>query len=170
MPNISSKSRHSNWSSIQVANLMGIIAPVVFVMLFTIEGGLRPGYNPTSMFVSELSLGSLGWMQIANFIITGMLIFLFGRGVAKQFTTGKGRQSRIHMPTDYRPEPYSLRAICYHPSVMFNQTSIHGIIHRHLRGSRFSLAPVTCFSFFSRFPNNPAWKIFSWWKLPLEFF
>lgn len=38
----------------------GMIGPVLFVGVFTIEGFLRPAYNPFSMYVSELSIGSRG--------------------------------------------------------------------------------------------------------------
>ena len=36
----------------------GIIGPVLFVTIFTLEGWLRPGYKPFEMFVSALSLGT----------------------------------------------------------------------------------------------------------------
>ena len=46
-----------------------MIGPALFVVTFTIEGCLRPGYRAREMFVSELSLGPRGWIQIANFIV-----------------------------------------------------------------------------------------------------
>jgi hypothetical protein len=41
------------------------------VAVFTIEGWLRPGYDPLSTYVSALSLGLHGWIQIVNFIVLG---------------------------------------------------------------------------------------------------
>jgi Protein of unknown function (DUF998) len=49
--------------------IAGRIGPLLFVATFTIAGWLRPGYRAREMFVSELSLGSRGWIQIANFIV-----------------------------------------------------------------------------------------------------
>ncbi len=57
-------------------------APVLFVAVFMVEGSLRPDYHPFSMFVSELSLGPRGWVQIINFLISRALLVVFGHGVA----------------------------------------------------------------------------------------
>ena len=65
-----------------LAAVAGMTAPVLFVAVFTVEGWRRPGYSPLSMFVSELSLGPDGGVQIANFLVTGALVFVFGRGLA----------------------------------------------------------------------------------------
>ena len=46
----------------------GVIGPVLFVVVFLMEGATRPGYDPMRMFVSLLSLSDLGWQQIANFL------------------------------------------------------------------------------------------------------
>jgi len=55
----------------------GILAPVIFVGVFTVEGGLRNGYDPMKMYISALSLGNRGWIQISNFIVLGLLLFIF---------------------------------------------------------------------------------------------
>ena len=47
----------------------GLLAPILFVTVFTIAGLLRQGYDPLSTYVSELALGSGGWIQMLNFII-----------------------------------------------------------------------------------------------------
>ncbi len=36
-----------------------------------IDGATRPGYEPWRNFVSQLSTGERGWLQIANFIVAG---------------------------------------------------------------------------------------------------
>jgi Protein of unknown function (DUF998) len=64
-------------------------APALFVALFTAQGWMRAGYDPASMFVSELSLGPWGWVQIANFVITGLLLIWFASGVRAIFPAGK---------------------------------------------------------------------------------
>jgi hypothetical protein len=52
----------------------GVIGPVLFVVVLLVEGWTRAGYDPMTMFGSLLSLGDLGWQQIANFIVSGTLI------------------------------------------------------------------------------------------------
>lgn len=66
----------------------GITAPVLFVGIFLLEGWLRPGYDAMSQYVSELSLGPRGWIQIANFLITGLLLLLFAFSVRAEFKEG----------------------------------------------------------------------------------
>ena len=51
----------------------GMLGPALFVAVFSIEGALRPGYNALSTYVSALSLGPRGWIQIANFYLFGLL-------------------------------------------------------------------------------------------------
>ncbi|HUD44780.1 MAG TPA: DUF998 domain-containing protein [Patescibacteria group bacterium] len=154
-------------SSTRVSNLAGIIAPVVFITLFTIEGWLRLGYSPMNMFVSELSLGSWGWVQIVNFLITGSLIFIFGRGVAKQFPTGKAAKVGSTYLQIIGLSLIASGPFVTDPSVMFNQTSIHGIIHGIFGAVVFLLMPVTCFVFFRSFQRDPLWRVFAWWTLAI---
>ena len=52
----------------------GVIGPVLFVVVFLVEGWTRPNYDPMTMFVSLLSLTDAGWQQIANFLVGGALI------------------------------------------------------------------------------------------------
>jgi hypothetical protein len=66
----------------------GIIGPVLFVTVFTVEGWLRPGYDWRSMYVSELALGPRGWVQIANFALYGVLQLVFASGMAAEFPNG----------------------------------------------------------------------------------
>lgn len=49
----------------------GIIASILFVATFLIDGATRTGYDPLYHSVSSLSLGERGWLQIGNFIVTG---------------------------------------------------------------------------------------------------
>ncbi len=63
-----------------LAGWAGMIGSALFVTVFTLEGWLRPGYDWRSTFISELSIGPRGWVQIVNFIMLGTL-FLCSRGV-----------------------------------------------------------------------------------------
>lgn len=52
----------------------GVVGAVLFVVTFTIDGATRDGYRATYLPVSALALGSRGWMQTSNFVITGVLM------------------------------------------------------------------------------------------------
>jgi hypothetical protein len=52
----------------------GVVGAVLFVVTFLIDGATRPGYRPLYHPVSALALGSRGWVQISNFVVTGLLM------------------------------------------------------------------------------------------------
>jgi hypothetical protein len=165
MTNTSNINQVSNRQSTRTTALFGMSAAVFFVAVFTIEGWLRPSYHPLSMFVSELSLGSRGWVQIVNFLVTGVLIFLFGRGIKKYFQTGAAAKAG---PLLLQIIGLSLMASAFFPtdpSAMFNQHSFHGIIHGIFGAIVFLCMPIVCFIFFRRFRSDTEWKALAWWTL-----
>ncbi|MBI3745862.1 MAG: DUF998 domain-containing protein [Chloroflexi bacterium] len=68
----------------------GVVGPIGFVVTFTVEGAVRPGYDPVRHFVSLLSLGDGGWLQVVNFLVTGGLIAAFGVALRARWVTGRG--------------------------------------------------------------------------------
>lgn len=146
----------------------GLIGPVLFVATFMIEGWLRPGYQPLSMFVSALSLGPRGWVQMTNFIVFGALFLLFTRAVAAAFPTGKASRGGLILLT--------IIASCYLLSGPFvmdpagtprDQMTIHGTLHGIFGGIVFSLMPLSCFVFLRRFREDPQWHFLQGWTLLL---
>jgi hypothetical protein len=56
---------------------------VIFVASFLFQGALRSGYDALRHPVSLLSLGPAGWVQIATFLITGLLITAYAVGLRR---------------------------------------------------------------------------------------
>jgi hypothetical protein len=50
----------------------------------------RPGYSITRNAVSLLDLGTWGWVQDANFLVTGLLLFFGSFGLGEAFRAGRG--------------------------------------------------------------------------------
>ena len=146
----------------------GILGPVIFVGVFTVEGGLRNGYDPMKMYISALSLGNRGWIQISNFIVLGLLLFIFTIGLSKEFQTGKA--SRAGIITFYI---ISGLFFISGPFVMdpaetpTDQMSVHGLIHGLSGGIVFLLMPIIIFIFLRRFVSDIKWQPFRWWTLIL---
>ena len=59
----------------------GLAAGPVFVTAFLVEGARREGYRPSRHPVSSLALGPRGWIQAANFAVTGTLVLAGAAGV-----------------------------------------------------------------------------------------
>ena len=57
--------------------LAGMVGSILFVLVFTIAGFLRPGYSPIRQPVSDLGVGPNAWIQNANFFVFGLLLIAF---------------------------------------------------------------------------------------------
>ncbi|MFI9506625.1 DUF998 domain-containing protein [Nocardia sp. NPDC052566] len=69
----------------------GVLAtPLFFVVAFTMAA-TRPGFDLGPHMLSQLSAGDLGWVQMANFVVTGILYILGAFGFRRVFTEGPGR-------------------------------------------------------------------------------
>lgn len=64
-------------------NRCGVIAGPLFVLTFLINGALVTDYSPLRHPVSSLQLA--GWVQSANFIVTGALVVAFAVGARLGF-------------------------------------------------------------------------------------
>ena len=51
-----------------------VAGTLVFPLMYTIEGAIRPSYDPLRQTISSLAIGPLGWMQQLNFALCGMSI------------------------------------------------------------------------------------------------
>jgi len=68
----------------------GIVAGPLFVLAFLIEGAIRTDYNPFRYPISSLEIGYFGWMQIATFIIAGVLLLAFALGLRRVLRPSRG--------------------------------------------------------------------------------
>ncbi|MBI3004573.1 MAG: DUF998 domain-containing protein [Ignavibacteriales bacterium] len=69
----------------------GIAAGPFFVVVALLQAFTREGFDYVRHPASLLSLGDGGWIQIANFVLTGFLFILCGIGLGKVLTEGIGR-------------------------------------------------------------------------------
>jgi hypothetical protein len=66
----------------------GLAAGPVFVTAFLIQGATREGYRASRHPVSSLALGPRGWVQAANFAVTGTLVLAGAAGLWRARDTG----------------------------------------------------------------------------------
>lgn len=70
----------------------GVVAGPFFIVLSLLQAFTREGFDWIRHPASLLSLGDLGFIQIANFVITGTLFIAFAVGLKRTLTTGIGRK------------------------------------------------------------------------------
>ncbi|MFJ8581326.1 DUF998 domain-containing protein [Micromonospora sp. NPDC093277] len=66
----------------------GAIGAPLFVIVFLVEGAVRQDYRPLRDQVSGLAIGQRGWVQIANFIICGVLMLALAVGLRRALRPG----------------------------------------------------------------------------------
>ena len=168
------KVRHSHISYISMKQnsiirntaLAGIFGSALFVMVFTIEGWLRPGYDACSMYVSALSLGPRGVVQITNFIVSGLLMLIFGRGLAIAFRKANTSQAGPVLLTIvaagmFLSGPFVMDPAGTPPA----QATVHGLVHGIVGSVVFVLMPISVLVCYRRLRSEPGWRTFSRWTL-----
>jgi hypothetical protein len=145
----------------RTASWAGLVGPALFVAVFLGEGWFRPGYDPLASYVSALSLGPRGFVQIANFIFVGACLLTFARGVAAALPDGPASRSG--------PAVLTVIALGYMlsgpfvmdpPATLRSAMSWRGVIHGVLGGVVFTLMPTACFVLLRRFTRDPDWRWF----------
>jgi hypothetical membrane protein len=76
----------------KTSNLLkaGIIAGPFFIVVALIHAFLREGFDPVHHPASLLSLGKGGWIQNANFVLTGLLYIALSAGLRRILKSGTG--------------------------------------------------------------------------------
>ena len=72
--------------------MAGYIAGPFFIVVSLLQAFTREGFDWVRHPASLLSLGDLGFVQIANFVITGALFIACGIGLKRIVTAGVGRK------------------------------------------------------------------------------
>ncbi len=143
----------------RIAPWAGMLGTALFVLSFTVNGFLRPNYSPTRMYISELSIGTQGWIQIVSFMLLGFSIIVFALGLKTAFPTGKASRAA--------PMLFLMIGVCYvlsgpfvtDPAAVFGgQQTLHGVLHGIFGAIVFSLSAAVCFVLWRRFRLDESWK------------
>jgi uncharacterized membrane protein len=67
----------------------GVIGGPLFMVVGLAQAFTRPGFNLGRHPLSMLSLGDLGWIQITNFVLTGLLSIALAIGIRRALHRGR---------------------------------------------------------------------------------
>jgi Protein of unknown function (DUF998) len=153
-----------------LAGWAGMIGSALFVTVFTIEGWLRPGYDAVATFVSELSLGTRGWIQSVNFLVLGVLFLVFTQGVRAEFRDGKASRAGPILLGIIGMSLFASGIFVTDPATTpRDQVSVEGRVHQVFGALVFLFMSITPFVFFRRFRTDPYWRPFQWWTVAAGF-
>lgn len=175
----------SETTSTRVLLACGVAAGPLFTSVSLVQALTRDGYDLTRHPLSLLSLGDLGWVQVANFVVTGLLCVAFAVGVRRSPESGwAGRWG----PTLYGG--FGLGLVLggafptepsdgFPPGVADGSTSWHSVVHDVAAGVAIDLALVSALLLARRLrrAHEAGWAtyslltavggfVLSWWPDP----
>jgi hypothetical protein len=68
----------------------GVLAGPLYIAVTAIQASTRDGFDPTKHRYNLLTIGELGWIHRANYIVAGVLMVLFAAGVGRMLRQGRG--------------------------------------------------------------------------------
>jgi hypothetical membrane protein len=143
----------------------GAIGPLLFIIVLLIEGATRPGYSAWHNYGSSLSLGPGGWVQIANFIVCGLLMLCFAIGLRQVFRTGKGAVWGPLLLGIFGVSLIVAGVFVTDPSLGYppgthtsGPQTLHGTIHGVNAIIAFGSLAAAIFVMARRFAGDPNWK------------
>lgn len=84
---------HASFETTKLTRAMlvcGVAAGPLYIIVGLIQILIRPGFNPMRHDLSILSNGDLGWIQITNFLLTGLLTITGAVGMWRVLHGGQG--------------------------------------------------------------------------------
>lgn len=69
----------------------GATGGVLFILLFLVNDVVKPDYDPVRDAVSEAAIGRGGWLQITNFVVSGLLIAASSLALSRTVSRWTGR-------------------------------------------------------------------------------
>jgi hypothetical membrane protein len=151
--------------------ICGIVAGPLYIILGLIQMVIRPGFDITRHSLSLLANGDLGWIQILNFLVTGMLLIAGAAGMKRALRSGVGSRWAPLMFGLYglgligagifRADP----ALGFPPGTPLenNPISWHGMLHFLVGTIGFIGFAASCFILARRFRSlqQPGWAWYS---------
>jgi hypothetical protein len=139
----------------------GIIAGPLFVVVALAQALTREGFDLSRHAWSLLSNGDLGWIQITNFIVTGLMTVAAAIGLHRALPPGRVRTWAPLLISVYGVSLIGAGAFRADPAQGFpvgtpevTPISWHGMLHFTVGGVGFLCLIVACFVLASRFSRD----------------
>ena len=140
----------------------GVVAGPLYVIVGAIETFTRPGYNPLRHDLSLMSNGSLGWIHISLFILTGLLTIAGAVGMRRVLRGSRGGTWGPILLGIYGLGLIGAGFFLADPAYGFppgtpadaNAVSWHGLLHLTCGAIGFIGLIAACFVFARRFASQ----------------
>jgi Protein of unknown function (DUF998) len=157
---ITQRSRMSNTARSTLAG--GAVAGPLFATVGLAQAFSRAGFDLDQHTLSLLSNGGLGWIQIANFVVSGALFVAAATGMRRVVTSGRAATWGPRLIAVFGAGTVAAGALVPDPAYGFPpgtpdgrpaSVTWHGALHYTVASLAFLALIVACFVFASRFRN-----------------
>jgi hypothetical protein len=149
----------------------GVIAGPGYVVVSLVQALTRDGFDLRRHAWSLLSNGHLGWIQIANFVVTGLMTVAFAIGLRRALDQGRGGTWAPRLIGVFGLSLVGAGIFRADPALGFpagtpngsDQVSWHGAAHFASGAVGFTCLIVACFVMARRFAGQGRrdWAVFS---------
>src|SRR6266568_2795847 len=151
--------------------ICGLIAGPFYIVVGLIQALTRPGFDIIRHDLSLLANGDLGWIQITNLVLAGLLVVAFAVGMRQALYAGRGRTWGPILLGVYGLGLIGAGFFTADPALGFppgtpsnaNTVSWHGLVHLVSGGVGFLGLIAACFVSARRFASlrEGAWAAYS---------
>ncbi len=153
---------HALTRQTRVLLFCGLIAGPFYIVVGLIQALTRPGFDIMRHDLSLLANGDLGWIQIINLVLTGLLVIAFAAGVRQALHAGRGRTWGPILLGVYGLGLIGAGFFTADPAFGFppgtpadaHAISWHGLLHIITAGIGFLALIAACFVLASRFASR----------------
>lgn len=147
-------------STVKTLLTCGVLAGPLYLAVGLAQALARDGFDIRRHPLSVLSNGDLGWIQIGNFVVSGLLVIAAAIGLGRALTAGPGRVWGPRLVAGYGVGLIAAGAFVADPFDGFpvgtpagpaDSTSWHGVAHFAAGGIGFFALIGACFVFARRF-------------------
>lgn len=149
----------------------GVIAGPIYVVVAAAQMFTREGYDPTRHSASQLANGDWGWIQVANFLVTGAMTVAAAVGVRRALGPGRRSAWASGLLGAYGAGLITAGLFKADPSHGFppgtapgmGEPSWHGMVHFSVAALGFGCLVAACFVMGGWFAGNgeSPWAWFS---------
>lgn len=150
----------------------GMLAGPLYLILGLIQAFTRPGFDITRHDLSLLANGAMGWVQVANLMVSGLLVIAGALGMRRALHSGPGRTWGPLLVAIYGLGLVGAGIFKADPSFGFPPgapegppaaISANGLLHFVTAGIGFLALIAACFVFARRFSRQAqrGWAVFS---------
>ena len=150
----------------------GMVAGPFYVAVVLGQALTRPGFNLGRHDASLLSNGNLGWIQVANFLLTGLMVIACAVGMRRALSPGRGSLWGPLLIAVYGAGLVGAGLFAADPMNGFPagapagrpaSITTHGLLHLAFAGVGFLCFVAACYVLARRFSSEGrrGWTVFS---------